>query len=165
MRGVSSWLQPIYGESLMEGLVSVFSKVTHIGVCVSDMKRSLEFYRDVLGFRYVSELRVEGEPSDTLLALKGVRLHAVYLERDGFRLELLHYDAPSSHRPAPRHAMNDLGFTHLSIQVPSLEEAMAALTKAGVEVLRPTYVKVGNQGGAVFARDPDGLLVELVLAH
>lgn len=145
--------------------MSVFSKVTHIGVCVSDMQRSLAFYRDVLGFQYVYELRVEGEPSDTLLRLKGVGLHAVYLERDGFRLELLHYSSPTSARPAPAHAMNDLGFTHLSIQVPSLEEAMAALEKAGVAVLHPTFVKVGNQGGAVFAKDPDGLLIELVLAH
>ena len=145
--------------------MSVFSKVTHIGVCVSDMQRSIAFYRDVLGFEYAYELRVEGEPSDTLLRLKGGQLHAVYLERDGFRLELLQYGSPASPRPAPAHAMNDLGFTHLSIQVPSLEEAMAALEKAGVEVLRPTFVKVGNQGGAVFAKDPDGLLIELVLAH
>ena len=47
--------------------MSTFRQLTHIGICVSDMERSKRFYRDVLGFRYVRELRLEGELSDTLL--------------------------------------------------------------------------------------------------
>jgi glyoxylase I family protein len=144
--------------------MTTFRKVTHIGVCVSDMERSKRFYCDVLGFRYVRELRVEGEPSETLLRLRDVKVHAVYIERDGFELELLHYESPRSLKPPPAHAMNDLGFTHLSVQVPDIEEAMAALEAAGVEVIRATFIKVGGVGVAVFARDPDGLLIELVLA-
>lgn len=143
--------------------MTVFRKVTHIGVCVSDMERSKKFYCDVLGFRYVRELRMEGEPCDTLLQLPNVKMHAVYIERDGFELELLHYPSPPSPIPAPPHAMNDLGFTHLSIRVPSLDDATAALERAGVEVIRSTLVQVGDLGGAVFAKDPDGLLIELVL--
>jgi glyoxylase I family protein len=144
--------------------MSTLRAVTHIGVCVSDMERSKRFYCDVLGFRYVRELRVEGEPSNTLLRLRDVKVHAVYIERDGFQLELLHYTSPPSPRPAPAHAMNDLGFTHLSIQVANVEQAMAALESAGVEVIRSTYIKMGNTGVAVFVKDPDGLPVELVLA-
>ena len=75
-------------------------RLTHIGICVSDMERSLRFYRDLLGFRSEHELRVAGEPSDTLLRLAGVDLHAVYLQRDGVRIELLHFAAPPG--PAPR---------------------------------------------------------------
>ena len=138
-------------------------KLTHIGVCVSDMERSKRFYCDVLGFRFVRELRLEGEPCDTLLRLRDVKIHLVYIERDGFQLELLHYSSPASPKPAPPHAMNDLGFTHLSLLVPNLDEATAKLEAAGVEVMRSTLVRVGENGGAVFARDPDGLLVELVI--
>jgi len=145
--------------------MSTFHKLTHIGVCVSDMERSKQFYCDVLGFRYVRELRVEGEPGDTLLRLRDVKVHALYIERDGFELELLHCTSPRSPKPAPAHAMNDLGFTHLSIRVPSIQEAMAALESAGVEVIGSTFVKVGGVGVAVFAKDPDGLLIELVLAQ
>ncbi len=39
-------------------------RLTHIGICVSDMDRALRFYRDCLGFRHEHELRVAGEPSD-----------------------------------------------------------------------------------------------------
>src|SRR5215831_1740595 len=122
--------------------MNTFRKLTHIGVCVSDMERSKHFYCEVLGFRYVRELRVEGEPSDSLLRLRDVKVHAVYIERDGFELELLHYTSPRSPKPAPAHAMNDLGLTHLSIQVPNLDEAMAALESAGAEVMRATYIKM-----------------------
>ena len=71
-------------------------RMTHIGVCVTDLARATAFYRDGLGFRSRSELRVAGPPSTTLLRLPEVDLQAVYLERDGTRIELLHYVAPGA---------------------------------------------------------------------
>ena len=38
--------------------------------------------------------------TDTLLRLRGTKLHAVYLTRDGVRLELMHFEAPKA---PPRH--------------------------------------------------------------
>ena len=72
-------------------------RLTHVGICVSDLERSLAFYRDLLGFAPEHELEVEGEPTDTLLRLRGTKLKAVYLARDGVRIELLHFASP----PAP----------------------------------------------------------------
>src|SRR5207247_982543 len=54
-------------------------RLTHVGICVSDMDRALRFYRDCLGFRHEHELRVAGEPSDTLPRLRPRGLHAVQL--------------------------------------------------------------------------------------
>ena len=65
-------------------------RVSHVGICVSDWKKSLRFYHDVLGFRYVQELELSGEPSSTLMQLEDVDLRALYLEREGVRIELLH---------------------------------------------------------------------------
>src|SRR5262249_47922816 len=42
-------------------------RLTHVGICVSDLERSLRFYRDLLGFSPEHELAVDGEPTDTLL--------------------------------------------------------------------------------------------------
>ena len=60
----------------------------HVDLVCRDLDRSLGFYRDLLGFRFEHELAVEGEPSDTLLRLRDVKLHATYLVRDGVRIEL-----------------------------------------------------------------------------
>ena len=75
-------------------------RLTHVGIGVSDLERSLRFYRDLLGFAPEHELEVEGEPTDTLLRLRGTKLKAVYLARDGVRIELLHFASP----PPPRTA-------------------------------------------------------------
>jgi glyoxylase I family protein len=138
-------------------------RMTHIGICVTDLERSIRFYRDLLGFAHRSELRVQGEPSDTLLRLRGVDLQAVYLERDGTRIELLHYAAPGAVGDGAARAMNARGLTHLSLRVDSVEETIAAARRTGVRVLDETRIDIPAFGAAaVFIADPDGTLIELV---
>ena len=148
--------------------MSVISQVSHIGVCVSDLERSIRLYCDVPGFvrsETSAHVHVEGEPSDSLLKLRDVKLHAVYLERDGFRLELLHYDRPKSPARAPQRTMNDLGFTHLSVKVPDVKAALEKLEALGVEIDRSTVIEMSGFTVAAFVRDPDGLGIELVIQH
>jgi len=139
-------------------------RLTHVGICVSDMDRSLRFYRDVLGFRLEHDLRVEGEPADTLLRLRDVKLDAVYLERDGVRIELLRFASPPA--PAPRaRAMHEHGLTHLSFRVADLDATLGALRGAGERVLEETIIRIPPvQAAACFVVDPDGQLIELVQA-
>jgi glyoxylase I family protein len=138
-------------------------RMTHVGICVSDLERSVRFYRDLLGFRWRSELRVQGEPSDTLLRLRGVDLHAVYLERDGTRIELLHYASPAAAGTGEARAMNALGLTHLSLRVDDLAGTVKGLHDEGVRILEQSRIDIPDFGAAaVFLCDPDGTLIELV---
>jgi catechol 2,3-dioxygenase-like lactoylglutathione lyase family enzyme len=138
-------------------------RVTHVGICVTDMERSIRFYRDSLGFQYLSRIHVAGEPSDTLLELKEVDLGAAYLERDGLRIELLHFASPPRRNPPAPHAMNDLGFTHLSIRVAGLKDFVARLRAEGVRILDQTLIDIpAFEAAAVMIADPDGLRIELV---
>jgi len=142
-----------------------FLRLTHIGICVSDWERSLRFYRDLLGFRYLSELQVAGEPSDTLLQLRDVHLRAVYLERDGTRIELLHYASPGHRAESVPRPMNQLGLTHLSFRVADLASLVRELREAGVNILDRTRIDIpAFEAAAVFVTDPDGTLIELVQA-
>jgi catechol 2,3-dioxygenase-like lactoylglutathione lyase family enzyme len=141
--------------------------LTHVGICVSDLERSLRFYRDALGFTYVSELEVAGEPAATLLGVENVRLKAVYLERDGVRIELLFYGeqrAPTPPEPSGPRPMDAPGFTHLSFQVDDVRDALAALEAAGATVLAETVIEFPGFPGpvAAFLTDPDGTRIELV---
>jgi catechol 2,3-dioxygenase-like lactoylglutathione lyase family enzyme len=140
-------------------------RLSHIGICVSDCERSLRFYRDVLGFQHLSELQVAGEPSNTLLQLDDVQLRAVYLERDGTRIELLHFASPGWCGEARPRAMNQLGLTHLSLRVDNLASTLATLKEAGVGILLQTHIDIpAFAAAAVFITDPDGTLIELVQA-
>jgi glyoxylase I family protein len=138
-------------------------RMSHIGICVTDLARSIHFYRDLLGFTYRSELRVQGEPSDTLLRLRGVDLHAVYLDRDGTRIELLYYAAPGAVGDGTVRPMNGRGLTHLSLRVSELREMLPALRAEGVNVLDDTLIDIPDFGSAaIFITDPDGTLIELL---
>lgn len=140
-------------------------RLSHLGICVSDLERSLAFYRDGLGFRERARLDVEGRAAETLLQLPGVRLRAIYLERDGARIELLHYrerGGPPGEAPAP---MNRPGLTHLSLRVDDLEAALRDLVRLGGRELPGTRTRSPELGAAaVFALDPDGTRIELVQA-
>lgn len=141
-------------------------RLTHIGICVSDLVRSRRFYCDALGFTEVGALSVSGDEASTLLEIDDVELEAVYLERDGVRIELLYY--PTQTRgaldtPVP---MNQPGFTHLSFRVDDLGATIDALVKAGGRVLAHTRIENPQfRAGAVFVTDPDGTRIELVEAR
>lgn len=138
-------------------------KFSHVGICVRDVECSLRFYRDFLGFQPVDELEIQGKATARLLRLEKVELRALFLERDGVRIELLHYATPGHvGEPTPR-AMNQIGLTHLSIQVEDIDLALAGVEPAGGRVLNETIVSVEQTGArAVFLTDPDGTLIELV---
>lgn len=130
---------------------------SHVGLCVSDLERSLVFYRDGLGFAERKRLDVAGDAAETLLALSDLDLRAVFLERDGLRIELLHYDSPGQRGSGEPRPMNALGLTHLAMRVDDLDAAVAAVEQAGGRVLRATRTR-----SAIFVTDPDGTRIELV---
>jgi len=139
-------------------------RLSHVGLCVRDLERAMRFYRDLLGFVEEHRLEVEGEHTDRLLRLRGTRLRAVYLLRDGVRLELLRFDAPPPPPPHER-VLHEPGLTHLSFRVDDLDAALAALRAAGETVLEDTVLSFPEwRSGAAFVRDPDGQLIELVQA-
>lgn len=135
--------------------MSVFN---HVGLCVTDLARSRRFYEELFGFALRNELTVPDGPTAKLLSVTPpVGLSAVYLERDGFVLELLHFDRPGN---APQRARDftEPGLTHLSVSVDDIAATCAQVAELGGEVLVDTDLG----GMAVMIRDPDGQLIELL---
>lgn len=140
-------------------------RLSHIGICVSELERSVRFYCDILGFEELSRLQIKGPDPERLLNIAGGELQAVYLQRDGTRIELLYYPvAGHIHTDTPR-PMNRLGFTHLSLRVADLESLVAAIEQGGGTNLAATRIDNAAWGTkAVFVTDPDGLRIELLQA-
>ncbi len=131
---------------------------SHMGICVTNMERSRDFYEKVLGFQFLRDFSNKDHPvQDRFLRLPKVDLYAVYLQKDGFQLELLYYNSPKS-SPRGERPMNQPGFTHLSLKVDDVPAAIAAVKKAGGKVLEDTIISER----ACFILDPDGQLIELV---
>lgn len=57
----------------------MLGRVVHIGVTVSDIERSIEFYRDTLGLNFQGRMVMEGESTDKLFNIKDCRVEVAYL--------------------------------------------------------------------------------------
>ncbi len=140
-------------------------RLSHIGICVSDLQRSVTFYREALGFAELSRLQVEGEQSETLLEIRGGKLEAVYLERDDTRIELLYYPEAGVIDIDPPPPMNRVGLSHLSMRVADIDQAVRDVETAGGHLMGHTRVDNAKWGThAAFVTDPDGLRIELLQA-
>ena len=118
---------------------------------------SRRFYEELLGFDFWRQQSPPEDASSRLLRLAPPLGSTIcFLRRDGFVLELIHYAAPAHRRPPTPRAMDDLGLTHLSLSC-DVGDVCARVAEYGGEVLTETAV-----GTAIFVRDPDGQLVELL---
>ena len=134
--------------------------VSHVGICVSDLERSLRFYCQGLGFTAAERHDIGNEFADTLEVPRDVVLASQFIRREGLSIELLHYESPgATGRPAP--SRNQLGLTHLSFIVPDLDAAAARLEECGGTVVESTRTK-GDGIYLLFVADPDGTRVELM---
>lgn len=137
----------------------------HTSYTVSDISKTLAFYRDLLGFEVIRERpsitntyfrRIVGFPDgviqDALLRIPGSTHY----------LELFEYKQPRGVRQDL--TPNNPGSSHIAYYVDDLNGMYARLKEVGVEFLsEPIYLDEGpNTGGwAVYMKDPDGILIEL----
>jgi lactoylglutathione lyase len=128
----------------------------HIGLCVTDLEASTRFYTELLGFSVLNRLDVPDSPADRLLRLTApLGLQAVYLDKDGFVLELMAFDRADNPAAVGR-PVNQPGLTHLSFSVPDPTSVAKGVAEWGGQVLADTDV-----GAGLFITDPDGTLIEL----
>jgi lactoylglutathione lyase len=136
----------------------------HVGVTVSDLGRSIAFYRDLLGFRVAYERgEVTAEYMPRLVGIPGARLKIAGLDIPGLHLDLIEYITPRGATVAG--PTSDVGNVHLGFTVDDLWAAYRFLAAAGVhfksEPVSPTTGP--NKGGwAVYFVDPDGTTLEMI---
>ncbi|MEU0934167.1 VOC family protein [Embleya sp. NPDC005971] len=119
----------------------------HVGLNVTDLDRSVSFYKAVFGF----DVAAEGEEADRRFA---------FLGRDGKLLVTLWQQSEGAF-PADR-----AGLHHLSFQVETIDEVKAVeqiLRGLDAQFAYDGVVPHGENGtsGGIFFTDPDGIRLEI----
>src|SRR5438876_3947697 len=152
--------------------VSIFAQspkvaVESIGMTVSDMDRSVEFY-SALTFQKISDVEVLGDEFETLEGLFGSRMRIVRMQLGNEYLYLSQYLAPPC-RPIPADSRsNDLCFQHASIVVRDMDQAFEKLRALKVQFVStgpqtlPPSIKAAAGIKAFYFRDPDQHNLEII---
>jgi len=140
--------------------------IHHLGLTVSDIERSIHFYRDVLGMTLVGRRpRVTADYISKQTGYEGLELNvASFRVRDDSKQSLEVVQYLNNEGPPREPATNRSGSSHLCLLVDDLRSCYDDLSAQGVRFKsEPVNITAGpNEGGlVVYLYDPDGYTLEM----
>jgi catechol 2,3-dioxygenase-like lactoylglutathione lyase family enzyme len=157
------WLTSAAAES-----APLIQAVDTVGLTVSDMDRSVEFFSKVLTFEKKSDVEVSGGDYERLEGVFGLRVRVVRMRLGEESIELSEYLAPRG-RPIPADSRsNDRWFQHVAIIVSDMDRAYRWLRELKVEhassgpQLLPKTIPNAAGIRAFYFKDPDGHPLEIL---
>jgi catechol 2,3-dioxygenase-like lactoylglutathione lyase family enzyme len=137
----------------------LMARLSHVGLTVKNLERSLTFYRDVAGMNEGAVLEGENRASDTPFSANA-RMKMVHVIAGTFVLQLIEY-VPT--RGVPRDLRQEnVGSTHISFYVPDVEAKYAEVKARGDVKITSPLTSLGNGLRGFYTEDPDGVPVEFV---
>ncbi|MBM3671901.1 MAG: VOC family protein [Actinobacteria bacterium] len=144
------------------------SRVFHLNVNCSNLERSLNFYRDLLGLQTVVRTTPAEPQPGGAFGLESTQWDAWILADsrglDGVAIDLLEWQVPPP-TGKPYAKANELGFARIGITTTDIDAAYERLIDAGVDCYGAPH-DVGVEGvpamKAFVCEDPDGTLIELM---
>jgi len=133
---------------------SEFSSTTiGIGVVVSDLEKSLDFYIDVIGLKKVGGFEVDEDFATKSGLIGGPPFKVTTLkladETEATQWKLMSFgkDAPD---PLPRYVQDVVGMRYVTINVNDLSPFLERIKKHKVELLGDTPIPLGSSGDIFF---------------
>jgi len=126
--------------------MSMKSKFMYVGIRVTDLEKSINFYTNILGMKISGRSKIEQTKGETV---------GLQTEKDGFTLELNYYEKDSPYNT--KYVVGE-GLDHLAFKVDDLDKALEEAKKAG----HRTILQMKADGGRwAYIEDPDGNWIEL----
>ena len=142
------------------------SGISHIAICVRDLDKSLEFYRDILGMRVladqIQDTSTGGLPHVYKHPRKTRRQVRLAYGEGKTKPTLTMTSHPGDDPDGDPIKLDQIGISHLSFSVGDVKALAAELTAKGVKLAGPMDGFTNSQGevSSIFVYDPDGILVQ-----
>ena len=137
----------------------------HTGITVSNLERSLAFWRDVLGFELSHRPHQTGDLASEITGVRGAEISIAVLKGYGHKIELLEYLAPLDRKKHVDLRPCDVGSVHVALLVDDLDEVLSTISASGWKTAgKPQTLTSGPNAGkrVVYVRDPDGTIIEFM---
>ncbi|WP_316518405.1 VOC family protein [Neglectibacter sp. CSJ-5] len=144
-------------------------RIYHVGLTVSDLDRSIAFYKDVLGLEFQGEIFMEGEETDKMFRKENCKTRVAYLNGskavEAPPIELIQFIDEDVNK-----VKSDLFTTSISevcFYTDDIDSVYKVLIENHVECLsEPQYFDFSSQGfgksKAFYFKDPDGIILEMM---
>src|SRR5436305_9820524 len=97
----------------------------HTGIAVSNLERSLTFWRDVLGFQFSHTAHQTGDLAKEITGVAGAEIRLAVLKAPGgHKIELLEYVAPEDRKKHDDVRPCDVGHIHVALLVDDLDAVL-----------------------------------------
>ena len=141
------------------------SGVISIGVVVSDLDRSMDFYQNILGMKKVNLYDITPEMGTKTGLSNGVPFKAEVLKAvdspNATEWKLMSFGKEANH-PEQKWIHDDTGMQYITLMVKSLKPFMERLEKNNIPFLGETPTMLNETLTFVLIQDPDGNFVELI---
>ncbi len=140
--------------------------ISHIAFCVSDIEKSLEFYRDILGmtviFDQVQDTTSGGLPSVYEHSRQTRRTVHLTIGEGSNAPHLVMTTHPGDDADGSPIKLDQVGISHYSFSVRDTKALVAELVARGVELAGPLENWTDAEGNisSFYVKDPDGILVQ-----
>jgi catechol 2,3-dioxygenase-like lactoylglutathione lyase family enzyme len=140
----------------------MIERFNHVGLSVSNIDRSIAFYRDLLGMEVkVAPKDFAEGPYEKIMALKGAAGRIAVVKGADLHLELFEFANPTPRAQDAARPVCDHGITHFCIEVKDIQSHYERMKAAGV-VFHCEPFNFRNIAVATYARDPDGNVFEML---
>lgn len=137
--------------------------VHHVAISCRDIQRLTAFYRDHLGFEPIMEKEWLagtdfGARADRTTGLENSSAKLAMLKKNGCVVELFEYHSPTPRPVSPEWRVCD----HGCLEVGDIAAEYERLRTVGMSFHAPPPEVASNGLKAVYARDPEGNVIELL---
>ncbi|MDE2303578.1 MAG: VOC family protein [Sphingomonadales bacterium] len=138
-------------------------KFNHVGISVTDLDRSIAFYRDMLGLEPLGEpFPFAGPQFSEIMDIADVQGRMCMIARGNLWLELFEFANPAGKAKDGNYPVSDRGYSHFGVTVDDIEATYAKLQAAGVRLHGRLQTFNGGSMRAAYCRDPDGNVFEIM---
>lgn len=139
--------------------------IRHTGIVVDNIKKSLNFYKNILGFKVKKRMIEKGLTTDKLSKLNKTKIETIKMtvgKKKKDMIELLYFHSHKRKNLSQNYNISKIGISHFAVTVDNLDKMFTKMRKLKVKFISEPILSNDGNVKLTFCRAPEGTLIEMV---